>query len=119
MSVYDDIHVIKSPSDGFRYRLNKTLTYYSPRYNKRVTAYKGEKFDGATGAIDIDSRAWVMHDVLCNKGKFDDGTPCNNWQASMVLHDILKLEGRWFRRHTWFWATWLFGGGKARDNGML
>lgn len=94
------------------------LSYYSSRYKKRVTVRKGYPSDGATGARDIDSEAWWVHDKLCDTGKFDDGTPCTNWQASMILKDILKSEGRWFRARSWFIATWLLGGGKARDNGM-
>lgn len=101
------------------YYNKEEFTYYSLRYSKDVTVKKGYKSDGATYAIDIeDSRSFWVHDVLCEYGVWDDGTPCNNWQASQVLADILKSEGRYIRRHTWFWATWLFGGGKARKNGM-
>jgi len=99
--------------------LRKTkLRYYSPRYNRSVTIDVGYYSDGATGAIDIESNAWWVHDVLCNTGKWDDGTKCTNWQASMVLSDILHDEGRLIRARTWFAATWLFGGGEARKNGM-
>ena len=94
------------------------FTYYSWRYDKFVTVKAGFESDGATGARDINSLSWWVHDVLCDFGVFDDGTPCTNWQASMILSDILKAEGRWFRARSWFVATWLFGGGKARDNGM-
>ena len=94
------------------------LSYYSWRYLKRISVPKGYKSDGATGAIDIESEGWWVHDKLCDTGKFDDGTPCTNWQASMILKDILKAEGRWFRARSWFIMTYLFGGGKARDNGM-
>jgi len=94
------------------------IVYTSCRYEKQVVVPKGYESDGATGAVDIYSRGWWVHDVLCETGKWGDGTPCNNWQASQVLQDILDKEGRWFRKHTWFWATWLFGGGKARENGM-
>ena len=100
------------------YYNKEEFTYYSKRYDKSVTVVQGYKSDGATGAFDINSKAWWVHDVLCEYGVWDDGTPCNNWQASSVLSDILKSEGRWFRSRSWFIATWLFGGGKARDNGM-
>lgn len=118
MSIWADIRILRNDKSEFKYELKRTLGYYSAKYGKSVTAEKGEKFDGATGALDIDSRAWIIHDVLCRDGQFDDGTPCTNWQASKVLADILEKEGRWFRKHTWFLATWLFGGGKSRDNGM-
>jgi len=95
-----------------------TFTYHSKRYDKDVTVPRGYKSDGATGAKDIKSLSWWVHDKLCDSGVFDDGSDCNNLQASMILSDILKSEGRWIRARTWFVATWLFGGGKARDNGM-
>lgn len=101
------------------YKAPIEIKYFSPRYKKFVTVPKGYVSDGATGASDIYSKAWWVHDMLCDRGTWDDGTPVTNWQASSVLSDILKDEGRWFRARTWFVATWLFGGGKARDNGML
>ena len=101
------------------YRVIKPYEYFSKRYQKRVLADEGDIFDGATGAIDINSFGWVIHDVLCRDGKFKDGTICTNWQASSVLSDILKEEGRWFRARSWFITTWLLGGGKARDNGLF
>ena len=100
------------------YTLDKLICYTSARYDKRVIVRKGYQSDGATGARDIDSRGWWVHDMLCDTGVFYDGTPCTNWQASMVLHDILISEGYWFRARSWFMATWLMGGGEARKNGM-
>ena len=119
MSVYDHIKFIEEDGSKYKYELKTTLKYFSPRYQRWVIAKAGERFDGATGAIDIDSKAWIIHDVLCRDGKFADRSKCTNWQASMILHDILEDEGRWFRKVTWFWATWLFGGGKARVNGLI
>lgn len=100
-----------------KYRLTKPFTYYSPRYKKHVTV-DPDMYDGATGASDINTAGWWVHDQLCKTGKWDDGTPINNWECSQVLQDILKSENRWFRARTWFWATWIFGGDKARKNGM-
>ena len=85
------------------------FTYYSKRFNRYVTVEKGFPSDGATGAWDIKSQAWWVHDVLCVKWAWDDGTKCSNWQASWVLRDILKSEGRWFRCNSWFIATLLYG----------
>jgi len=101
-----------------KYELPYTITYYSERYNKSVVVPKGYKSDGATGAMDIWSEGWWVHDKLCDTGTWSDGSPCNNWQASTVLADILNEEGRWFRSKYWWVATWLFGGGKARENGL-
>jgi hypothetical protein len=114
------------------YKNLEEINYYSERYKKRVVVPYGYWSDGATGATDLSgdhpcmrgpdkiytSQAWWVHDVLCDRGTFEDGTICKNWQASMVLKDILKAEGRWVRDFWWFTATWLFGGGEARKNGM-
>jgi len=101
-----------------RYKCPYQIDYYSERYDKAVTVPKGYQSDGATGALDIFSESWWVHDVLCDRGTWDDGTPVNNWEASRVIADILKSEGRWLRSKYWFWATWFMGGGKARENGM-
>jgi len=103
--------------DG-KYQLHEDFTYTSPRYGKSVTVRAGI-YDGATGATDINSAGWWVHDQLCNTGMWDDGTRLSNWECSQVLQDILKAEGRWARARYWFWFTWAIGGGKARDNGML
>lgn len=93
----------------------ETFTYYSPRYGKSITVEEAYRSDGATGARDISgpyygtSRAWWVHDVMRDAEQWDDGTPCTNVQASWVLYDILKSEGRWFRARTWLLATWFFG----------
>ena len=118
--------------DGkIRYRLNESFTYYSKRYDKNVTVDTRELSDGATGAADITSRCWWVHDQLCNTGVFDDGTLCSNWQASQILQDIMVEESppqgweryrpssRYWQSKRWFWATLLMGGGKARENGIF
>lgn len=99
-----------------KYTLKYPIFYRSERYQKNVFVPKGYKSDGATGAMDIWSEGWWVHDRLCDTGKWEDGTPCTNWQASTVLSDILKSEGRWVRARYWFLATLLFGGGKCREN---
>lgn len=119
-SVFDFVDPIKA-TDGkvLGYVVKENLVYWSKRYKKRITIKKGDKSDGATSAPDIDSFCWLIHDDLCNFGVFEDGTKCSNWQASKILSDIMREEGRWLRSLTWFAATWLFGGGKARENGMF
>ncbi len=119
-SVFDYVATIKA-DDGkvLGYRVTQNIAYYSTCYEKWIGVERGDRSDGATGALDLESFGWIFHDEMCNDGTFEDGSKCNNWQASHVLTDIMKREGRYVRRHTWFWATWLFGGGKARDNGML
>ena len=114
-----------------RYSLLKGFRYYSKRYGKYKTVKNGFLSDGATGAIDISgpvcvldtwimevvkvSRSWLVHDSICDDGVWDDGTPITNFQASMVLSDILRSENRYFRQFYWFPATFLFGGGKCRE----
>lgn len=110
------------------YTLDKTIVYHSGRYNKTVTVPKGFVSDGATYALDICPKSWYVHDWMCGSwlgrgplprgGVFDDGSKMTNWQCSKIFSDILKEEGYLLIPHTRFWATWLFGGGKARDNGM-
>ncbi len=130
----DNLVIVKDPSklrasdylveyvdrDGnLRYVTTHEIWYYSKRYNRWVVLEQYFESDGATGAYDINSFGWLVHDKLCDTGKFNNNDKCNNWQASKVLSDILDDENRWFRKHTWFWGTWVFGGGKARKNGML
>lgn len=89
------------------YVLHREIAYYSPRYKKYATVPEGYRSDGSTGGEDIVSEAWWVHDILCDRGAWDDKTKCSNRQASLVLYDILKSEGRWFRARTWFLATWI------------
>lgn len=110
------------------YKNLKRLVYYSDRYNKVAVCPYGYWSDGATFAVDVKgpwpvqvgpdtyykSRAWLVHDVLCEFGCWEDGTEVTNFQASMVLHDILADEGRWWRSKGWFVATFLFGGNNLR-----
>lgn len=95
------------------------LRWYCKRYNEWVICELHFVSDGATGAYDINSFGWLVHDKLCDTGQFNDGTKCNNWQCSTVISDILKNEGRYIRARTWKYSTFLFGGGKARKNGMF
>ncbi len=118
--IWDFVQVIEA-GDGkvLGYRLLQNIAYFNERYGKWVGAEKGDRYDGATGAKDLNSFGWIFHDELCADGIFEDGTLCTNWQASHVLTDIMQVEGYWFRTRSWFLATWLFGGGKARGNGMF
>lgn len=93
--------------------------YHSTRYKKHIKIPAGRRSDGATGAWDIRSTAWWVHDELCKSGCWDGGEKITNWQCSQVLSDILLEEGRWARALYWRVATFLFGGGKARENGMF
>ena len=105
--------------DNGKYQLNEAIAYTSPRYGKTAIVPAGYVSDGATGAMDIASRAWFVHDILCERGFWDDGTPLTNWQCSTVLYDILSEEGRKWQAVRWRYATLLFGGGKARKNGIF
>ena len=111
--------MIKLSILGSKYKNEESFTYYSFRYHKLLTVPKDFISDGATYAIDVCPKAWLLHDVLCKRYSFDDGTPCSNWQASHVLSDVLSKDcNRWFRKHTWFWSTFLFGGWSIKkENG--
>lgn len=119
-SIFDYVERITADDgDLLGYTVLQNIAYYSRRYGRWIGVEAGDKSDGASGAPDIDSFGWIFHDELCNDGRFERGRKCTNWQASRVLSDILRDERRYVRAFTWFWATWLFGGGKARDNGMF
>lgn len=98
------------------YKLLEPICYYSPRYKKYILCEEGMRSDGATGAFDIFSNGWWVHDRLCNTGTFSDGSKCTTWQASMVLYDVLRSEGRWFRARSWFLPTLFLGGGETRKH---
>ena len=100
-----------------QYELVEDYVYTSPRYGKTVTVPAGMPSDGATGAMDIYSAAWWVHDRLCDKPEWDDGTPVKAWHAAQVLGDILSSEGRWARARYWRWTTFAFGCTKTRKNG--
>lgn len=111
------------------YKLPFDIKYESLRYGKTITVPKGYRSDGATYALDFCPKSWYVHDWMCGNylgegpkpvgGQFDDGTKITNWQCSRIFADILREEGYNLLPLTRFWATWLFGGGKARDNGMF
>ena len=115
------------------YELLEHILYHSGRYNKDVELNIGDKSDGATGAPDLKGEVkclykgepflaslfWWVHDNLCERGTWADGTPCYNWQIAMVAKDILKAEGHWVRDFWWFLAMFALGGGKDRENGMF
>lgn len=105
---------------GDGYKSLNSYTYRSKRYGKSITVPPGFYSDGATWAPDIDSDGWWVHDVVCRYGVWDDGSKITNWQASMVLYDIMRDEGQagWWSR-LWRTTTFLFGGGAARHNGMI
>ena len=98
------------------YTLKHPIYYFSPRYLKRVTVPEGFKSDGATGAFDIDSNSWWVHDKICQDGAWDDGSPVTRKQAATVLSDILWSEGRFFRATYWGVASYWLGCKKVRNN---
>ena len=135
-------HKAKHPETGkWGYILDEDYVYYSKRYNRTKSLYKGMWSDGATGFVDLNSdnflarifswfrnrihhmegnvkTAWFyVHDAFCNDGLWDDGTPVDNWTASTVAGDILWKAGWRFWSVPIWWATYLFGGGEAKKNG--
>lgn len=112
-------HLDQMILDNGNYRLMETIVYHSLRYGKTITVPAGRESDGATGAMDITSRGWWIHDELCLLGYWDDGTRICNKECSQVLQDVLAEEGRFWRSKYWYWFTFGFGGGQARKNGMF
>ena len=110
-SIYNYVKKVKIKTNGkVLYKVIKTKSYYSVRYLKYITISTNDGlYDGATCAFDIDSFGWLYHDVLKRDKRFRDGTVCTNHQASMVLYDLLKSEGRWFRARSWYLSTLAWG----------
>jgi hypothetical protein len=117
----DYVRIDPDENDGMKFMLLRYQWSYSERYKHWILAGAGFKWDGATGAVDLEgSMSHLIHDVLCNNACWNDGTPISNWQASQVLKDILREEGYRFRQYTWRWATFLLGGWKIkRKNGWF
>lgn len=109
---------LENSKKGKKYVCCEDYVYYSERYNRYITVPKGMESDGATFARDLPTDAWFIHDKICDTGLWDDGTPIDNWIASTVLGDVLWDDGMRIESVLWWWATWLFGGGEARKNGM-
>ena len=94
------------PDGDVCYILLAPIKYYSVRYMRWVCIPAGYESDGASGpAQDVCSVSWWVHDYMCETQRWADGVYCSGWQRSTVLRDILLEEGRWFRAHTWWAAT--------------
>ena len=102
-----------------RYFADETFRYFSPRYKEWVVIYEGDDSDGATGAYDIHSSAWFIHDKLCEEASWHNGEPVTAWQAAVVLGDILWSEGRYLRAIYWPITTYLLGCKAPRQNGLF
>lgn len=83
-------------SKKFKYTAKEAGSYTSARYSKpgapKIISWdKGYGSDGATGLFvqDLDIRSSRVHDIICDRGTWDDGTPITNWQASNVYCDSL------------------------------
>jgi hypothetical protein len=113
---WDYIHISPDGNDGMKYMLLRDQSYWSARYKEYIKAESGFKWNGADWVDDLEddegemSDGPLFHDVVCRFAVWSDGTPISNWQASMILRDILSAEGRSLRKRTWFWMTFLFGG---------
>ena len=119
-SVFNYVYILYNKhTKKIFYEVHTPYSFYSERYKQWVTCHIGMISDGATGALDINSFAWLVHDRLCDTGMFDDGTLCTNLQASSVCSDVLRRDGYWFRTYSWKLMTFLLGGGQARKNGMF
>ncbi len=98
------------------YMLLEDLTWFSERYGKHVSEKKGYWSDGSTLSLDIRSLSWWIHDILCDRGTWDDGNKLTVWQCSMCLFDIMIKEGYTKTRSSIrFFFTFICGGGKCRD----
>lgn len=115
------------------------ITYKDPKTGKTLTVPPGYKSDGATGGFDVCPPSFFAHDWGCGNylgdgpkpvgGVWDDGSKMTNWQLSTLHSNMLKecAKTKNYKRKTllnlmslWRWpATFLFGGGTARKNGLF
>ena len=80
----------------YKYSNPKIIVHLSPRYKKVVTVPEDYRSDGASGpASDIWSNAWWVHDVLCDRGTWDDGTVLTFDENNLECYDQLDEEGHW------------------------
>jgi len=100
--------MLNPPVEGKRFELLSPILHYSDRYRKLVFVKAGYMSDGASGARDIASQGWWVHDILCDKKAWADGTPCSAWQSSVVLYDIMKSEGYTLSAPAWAFFTFAF-----------
>ena len=84
-------------------------TYHSKRYNKDVTIETGYYSDGSTGWLDMIARYFWVHDILCERKTWDDGSKCSRWQASMVLGDVAREDGCYVAGTAGVFFTWVAG----------
>lgn len=103
---------------GGVYVLEAPIYYYSKRYKKSISIPKGYPSNGADVVRDVCPLGFFVHDVICYRGKWDDGSKMTNREASTVYADILKEKGFWWRSKIRWVGTFLGGGGEARKNGM-
>ena len=96
------------------YVLDEKIVYYSKRYKKTITVPLGRRSDGATGARDIPSLSWWVHDEICFRCEWDDGDKISRWQGSSVLFDILWSEKQFVEAISWRWATFFAGCKRCR-----
>lgn len=107
---------------GNRYMLRTPLIWEGMASHgsplRRCTVPAGFVSDGATGAMDVLTRGWIVHDWLTDSGVagprnlgclWDDGSPCSRWQSSLVLASCLREDGYCIRAPFWAVATWLAG----------
>lgn len=113
-SVFNYLTEIK----GSRYKTICDLGYDSDRYNKSIYAKSGTISDGATFFPDVNSWFWLWHDILKDERKWQDGSHCSNWQASVVCFDILISENRYILAAPVFLGTLIYGYTKQLFKGL-
>ena len=118
-AVIPNYRIIQDDEGEFWYELEEDIAYYSDRYDGWIKCHTGYRSDGATGAFDIHSMAWWIHDKICDDACFEDGKRITAYQAAQILSDILSSEGRWARALYWKWSTFAFGCTKTRNNGWF
>jgi|GEM_PF-2350144 len=109
-SIYRYVSKIKTGSGKvLGYQVTNYKSYYSKRYDKTMEIHPGEIYDGATWFRDLNTFGWLYHDVLKRDECFADGSRCSNFQASMIIRDISREEGRNIVGDACFIGTLIYG----------
>ena len=102
-------HYIKEDlSDGKKYTLTEDVNYQY-KHGKTIFIKKGTRSDGATGpALDIPSLSWWVHDIMIERGTWDNGDTITKTEEALVISKILMKEHRYFRSIYWGVSTFIY-----------
>lgn len=82
-----------------RWRVKRTFTMHSERFNKSVTVEKGFVHDRYSSFFNLSTELpAVCHDHLYKFKKWDDGTVVTKLEADLFFYDLIKKSPKWSDR---------------------